>query len=283
MDEARIRLSPGRLLNGFLAELLLAGILYGVITMQFYMYTARCGHDRRYIRTIVMVLWLLETIHTGLIVRVTYYYTVVAIEDPSVLLQIDWSVGLVLWAEICIVALVQSFYIRRIWILSEGWVLLTAIATFLFVSRIGFLSLSAYHMFRYPTWAAFQENAHSNVFVETGVALSVAVDFVVASSMIYYLRHAMSSQEGRTSKMNGVLYSLMAYSLHSGLATTGVSLAIALTYAFLKGSLVYAGLAAIVSKLYTNSLLGMLNAREALRSRISGTAVEINADALERC
>ncbi|KAK7693108.1 hypothetical protein QCA50_002674 [Cerrena zonata] len=96
--------------------------------------------------------------------------------------------------------------------------------------------------------------------------------------MVYYCRLGpIGLQTNRSSKLDYALNSLMTYSIHSGLITSAVSLGVAVTYACLKDNLVYVGLAAIVSKLYSNSLLGMLNARIHLRSMVyDGPAVNVN-------
>ncbi|KAK7693107.1 hypothetical protein QCA50_002673 [Cerrena zonata] len=119
---------PDRLLSGFIGLLLLSFSLYGALTIQTYIYRARFPTDPTTTKSAVYCLWFLETAHTILSGRVVFYYSVFAIKNPSNLLKIDWSVALVLWLEIGIVAVVQGSYIRRIWILSEKWWLLTGIA-----------------------------------------------------------------------------------------------------------------------------------------------------------
>ncbi|KAF7798682.1 hypothetical protein EIP86_009906 [Pleurotus ostreatoroseus] len=46
-----------------------------------------------------------------------------------------------------------------------------------------------------------------------------------------------------------------------------MSLAIVFTYNFVEGSLLFAGLVEVVSKLYANTMLAMLNARQTMRNK----------------
>ncbi|KAK7693111.1 hypothetical protein QCA50_002677 [Cerrena zonata] len=133
----------------------------------------------------------------------------------------------------------------------------------LLAARIGFHTTSAVYTFISPTWVTFQEGFAANLCVEVANGLSASVDGIIAASMIFFLRRSQTGFK----RTDGVLRWLMAYSVNTGLIMMIVSISIAITYSRVEGSLVFAGLVTIVSKLYANSFLGTLNARDIMRGK----------------
>ncbi|KAK7693114.1 hypothetical protein QCA50_002680 [Cerrena zonata] len=250
-------------MGGFIIELCIALILYGVTTAQAYVYLLNCKEDSWRLKLMVAAVWILETLHTVFMLRIIYYDAIISFGDFESIAKIDWSIGLVLFAENCIVALVQGYYIRRIWILSGHMVLLIIGLVVLLAARIGFHTTSAVYTFISPTWVTFQGGFAANLCVEVANGLSASVDGIIAASMIFFLQRSRTPFK----RTDGVLRWLMAYSVNTGLIMMIFSISIAITYSRVQGSLVFAGLVTIVSKLYANSFLGTLNARDIIRGK----------------
>jgi len=98
-----------------------------------------------------------------------------------------------------------------------------------------------------------------------GLGLSVAIDLIIAVTLMYFL------QKGKTGfkETDNVIHKMIAFSVNSGLFTAIVSIAIVLSFIFNKKGLLFAGLVQMSSKLYANSLMGTLNARQILRKAMT--------------
>jgi len=193
-----------------------------------------------------------------------YHFTVVCFGNLEAIASSSavWSAGLTTVFEMCVVALVQGFYLRRIWILSKrSYVLLTIMGPLLFV-RISFGLGTAALCFALDA-AQFRTQFGPMFTTYSSLILSALVDLVVTVTLVYYLR------EGRTGirSTDNMIKALMAYAVNTGAITMAASLATLLTFTLLKTSLLYGGLSLMTGKLYANSFLGTLNARSIIWSK----------------
>ncbi|KAK7681773.1 hypothetical protein QCA50_015120 [Cerrena zonata] len=250
------------ILTGLIFGVGMGLVLYGVSMAQAYVYMLNCENDPTWMKWLVAVVSILETAHTAFLFRELYTYSVTAIENPLTLGVIDWSIGTTLLSSNVIACLVEGFYVRRQWILSKSW-LLTLGTSFLLFARVAVHFTVSIETFFYPTWTAFHQKPFLNVLVQTTLALAAAVDAVVAISMVYFLRR----EKGTITGAKGIITWMMMYAVHSGLILMAASLVVVLTFVTMKDSLTFAGFIAIIGKLYSNSLLGTLNARQVFRSK----------------
>ncbi|KAI0081386.1 hypothetical protein K474DRAFT_1337809 [Panus rudis PR-1116 ss-1] len=249
------------LLGGLIVCFCFVFILYGVSTTQAYIYFLNCEEDPIWMKLMVASVWALETCHSAVAIRLLYFFTILGFGDLQKAGSVDWSIGPIIIIENVIVAIVEGFFIRRIWIMSNRNYFLVIVPAFLLVTRLVCHTTAAVFALLSDTWAEFQASEGPNITVEISNAVGAAVDGIIAALMIWYL-HRNQSGMART---DGVVRWLMSYTIHSGALMMCVSLAIAITYVTLKESLTFLGLVMIVSKLYANSLLGTLNARGMLR------------------
>ncbi|CAL1702656.1 unnamed protein product [Somion occarium] len=247
-------------LGGMIVGLGLGLILYGITLAQSYVYMLNCEDDRSWMKWTVATIFVLETLHT----------------HPELISEIHWSVGTILFSSNAIAALVEAFYIRRQWILSKSYILTIGTSILLLV-RIGVHIAVSIETYLFPTWQSFHEKRGLNALVQTTLGLGAAVDAVLAASMVYYLRREKSTYTGA----KGIITWMMMYAVHSGLILMAVSLAVVITFVCLKHSLLFTGFIAIVGKLYANSLLGTLNARQVFRSKNSDPIVKFSSNAIQ--
>ncbi|CAL1703591.1 unnamed protein product [Somion occarium] len=265
------------LLGGLVICFCFMFMLYGVTVTQSYIYFLNCSEDRLWMKVMVGALCFMETCHSAFCIRLLYYFTVIGFGSFEIAGSIDWSVGPVILLENAVVAIVEGFFIRRIWILSNHSYILTFVPLLLLVARIVCHTTAAVFALTSPTWVAFQQNPGPNINVEISNAVSAAVDAMIAGTMIWYLHRGQSG----FARTDGVVRWLMSYSVNSGAIMMVVSLAIAITYVCLKESLLFLGLVMIVSKLYANSLLGTLNARQLLRRQATSAPVAVKSNNYE--
>jgi len=244
--------------GGCYVTICIAFILYGMTTIQAYACLRNFRADTIHIKTTVIAAWLLETVHTAFCIEFTYQYLIIGYGNPEMLAKIQWSIGVLTTTTMVIVTIVHSFFIYRIWVLSNKCLPAVAVPTILVLINIGFDVAVTALLYRYKTWVAFRANTGPVVAVYAASILLVLIDIMVTSMLIYYL-HGRRTRYERTKHL---IRQLEMYMVNSGAITIAASMSVLLTFAFLKDNLLYAGLEQVLCKLYTNALLATLNARK---------------------
>jgi len=255
------------LLGGFVITISLALILYGVTCAQTYVYMLNSRDDPKTLKLVVWGVMLLETVHTGFAIDMFYHYTITSFGSIEDVATIVWSAGASVVMQMLIVILVQGFYLRRVWILSHRSPVLTGLIGVLLVVRVAFGFATSGFCFTLQTWPQFRQTVGPLFTLSCGLGLSAALDLFIALTLMFYLHR---SQTGFKNTDN-IIRGLMAYVVNTGAITMTVSIAIVLTFVFLKSSLVFAGLVVLAGKLYSNSFLGTLNARSVYQSKSRST------------
>ncbi|KAJ7342397.1 hypothetical protein DFH08DRAFT_1082017 [Mycena albidolilacea] len=103
--------------------------------------------------------------------------------------------------------------------------------------------------------------------VEASFAASTAIDMIISVAMCYYLRKSMGGERVLNSRISG----LMQYSLSCGVFTSACSLSCLFTFILMPNNLVFLALSYLLTRLYVNSFLAMMNARDRGLRRSSST------------
>ncbi|KAI0087795.1 hypothetical protein BDY19DRAFT_994685 [Irpex rosettiformis] len=242
-------------------------MLFGVFSTQCYVYWFTYEKDSRMLRTAVLLLWAFEACHTAFCMHIAYTYLIIYFGDPVHGVEhIVWSVGITVMCEMIIVIIVESFYLHRIYRLSES-ALITALPAFFLVPRVvlGF-AVSAY-LFVFDTWEAFTGHPASENILNTSLSLGVVTDLIITILLIYYLRRRQS----RVSRTKHIIQRLQRNTVNNGALSVILSVVIIITLHAIPNSLLFAGLVEIISKVYANSMIATLNARQSI-SKLGNTS-----------
>ncbi|THU83234.1 hypothetical protein K435DRAFT_871487 [Dendrothele bispora CBS 962.96] len=227
-----------------------ASILYGITTLQVYLYYHRYLHDSRLHKVSVGVLWTLDTLHQALTIHAAYYLAF----KSSGATTIVWSTKLQVAINVVIVLIVQSLYAYRVWKLSgfhHGYLgYIASVVAAGFVVGVAF----AYQVYAASTFESLQGITWA---IDTSLATSTTIDFIISLAMCYYLRKSRGSEQ----RLNSKISTVMQYTLSSGLFTSAVSLSTLFTFTLMPNNLIFLGLQLLVTKFYVGSFLAMLNAR----------------------
>ncbi|KAI0073471.1 hypothetical protein K474DRAFT_1677880 [Panus rudis PR-1116 ss-1] len=253
------------LLGGFLVELCLSLILYGITVAQAYVYYLTYPDDGKLVRSLIGAVIVLESLHTATTMHMAYHYTITEFGNLLGVGNIVWSTGVCAMSGMLIVLLVQGFYVRRVWILSRNNIFLTAALAFGVVVRVSFGMATSVLTWTLGTWPEFRSKVGPHITLTTGLSLAATVDLAIALVLMYYLRAGKTGFQ----PTDRLIQSLMAYSVNTGAIIMVISIVILVTFLVLKDSLVFIGLVQVSNKLYANSLLGTLNARGVLRNKMS--------------
>ncbi|KAF7425928.1 hypothetical protein PC9H_008290 [Pleurotus ostreatus] len=253
--------TPGQTLDNTLGSLyvgsLLAAVLYGITSIQTYSYFSWFYNRDSFVhRVAVGLLWSLDTIHFVLVVHGVYYYCVESFENPLKLLTLVWSMKLQIVINVIIILLVQGLYAYRVWLLGGYHNRILAYIV-IFITAGGFaVGMALAHAVYTLTFVADHEKIGWAII--SSLATATFVDFFIAGAMVYYLRRSRGLQQHVNSKIS----TLMQMSLTSGILTSACSTAALITYVALPKTLIFMGVESFLTKLYINSFLAMLNARE---------------------
>ncbi|GJE88937.1 hypothetical protein PsYK624_050250 [Phanerochaete sordida] len=171
----------------------------------------------------------------------------------------------------------DSFSIVRIWQLSGGNMWATAVPAVFLLFRAASGFGSTVYLYKYHTWADFYAHQGPFVTVNCGLTLAAVVDLMVAAILTYYLRQHKS----RFRKTRYMIQKLMFYTINTGAITMVFSISAVFFFNLLRASLMFGGIVEVICKLYANSTLALLNARQRIKEGAAMGSTGINSIPLE--
>jgi len=164
-------------------------------------------------------------------------------------------------------ATVQCFYAWRVYRLSHSYPLFIGIVLIALMEGSAGLALGFIMGFDLTSFSELQDKT----FAVTSVWLlgSAVCDIVICSSMLYFLHREKSKSSFRS--MESLLTRLIRLSVGAGALTAAVAIVDGVLYLVFAHNNFHMAPAAILGKLYTNSLLVLMNSRRPQRStEVSG-------------
>ncbi|KAJ6528795.1 hypothetical protein DFH09DRAFT_157761 [Mycena vulgaris] len=229
--------------------------LFGTLSVQLYLYYQAFPNDRWSIKCLVYTVYTIELVQTILLTHDAFIIFGYGFGDPSVLAEVgfDWLTIPIMSGLVAFIG--QSFYAYRVHVLSKSWFIPILIVVVALTSSVGAFIVGA---FTFQAGSLALINHRKNV-VATVVwcGASALSDITIAVCMTYYL----SKHDTGFRQTHMLVSTLIRLTIETGSLTTLVVLAgLALFLAFPDRNY-YATAAAIVPKLYANSILVVLNSR----------------------
>jgi len=231
--------------------------LFGVLTVQVYIYYIAFPRDDYRRKSVVSLAYVLEIVQVGLSTRDVYRAYAIGWGNAAALDDIG-----LLWFSVPILTgfiscLSQLFYAWRISALSHNPWVVSAIS----VLSVTQASLSMWDGVECKRVGRFTLFTHTSVFrakilASSGSALT---DVAITCCMFYYLRKAKNaSMITRTTTM---LTRLIRLTIESGLITAAVASVNVILFAASQDTLMYTIPLVVTTKIYSNCLLALLNSR----------------------
>ncbi|KAI1791134.1 hypothetical protein LXA43DRAFT_1094746 [Ganoderma leucocontextum] len=244
----------GALLIGTFVSLL----LYGVVVHQAYRYTQMYKDDSLAIKLTVFVLITIDTVHTVVSAHACYAYLVSHYFTPLALLEGIWSIQCQPVLAGLGVLVSQSFFTRRVYIVSRKYGVLVATSLLLTLATFGCAVAGTVIAFKLR---AFTQYEHYYWIDSAACACAVVADMLTTSVLIFTLRRSRTGFRRTDTLIN----SLMLYSINTGLLT-GIANCLALVFAIARpDTFIWIALEIVAVRLYTNSVMAVLNSRRSLR------------------
>ncbi|THV04414.1 hypothetical protein K435DRAFT_649234, partial [Dendrothele bispora CBS 962.96] len=252
--------SPYRIGPMFLG-MIIGLALWGVSCIQAWYYYGNYKRDTLYMKTLVSLVFISDTIHQGIICWIVYRYTISFFGNVIRAQSIDKGIYIAVLFNTFTGTMVQCFFTYRIW----------QRAFFIFFVK-GSASIGSSHI-AYALQGLVEDlNDFGKIRKLKGLFVSVNVLAAVGDLMICgsTCRILNSSKTGHACN-NHVLNRLMILSVNTGLVTSICACCSLLFILILdEKHFVYAGFYFIIGRLYSNFFLAALN----VRRRIQGEATE---------
>ncbi|KAG2098924.1 uncharacterized protein F5147DRAFT_839488, partial [Suillus discolor] len=278
------QLNLGNTFGALFIGVALSAVLFGVTNVQTFIYfQTHKDTGMTFFKLIVIWLWILDALHLALIVHCVYYYLVTNYASFNALTEIVWSlkVSFLLWhsmqpddaydidglvqlqliVDVLIVPTVHLSYVYRIWIVSKGRSrVLPAIIMCIVVVLSGGVAVPVV-LVQYRC-RFFQDVVATEWATYLTLGAVTFDDILIASSLCYLLA---TSRTGFSST-DSFLTKLLGYIISTGCLTSICSLIAVITCAVMPRNFIFLSIEFLVTKLYVNSFMALMNARYYLQA-----------------
>ncbi|KAF8956589.1 hypothetical protein BDZ97DRAFT_182300 [Flammula alnicola] len=243
--------TAGPLLIGYLVN----WGLFGVLSVQVYLYYLAFPKDQMSTKALVYGDYILEATQTFLLTTSAFRSFATGFGNPEVLNNVD-----ILWFSVPILSgkaafVAQAFYAYRISVLSQKKYVAAIVMLFLLIQLGGAFTISA----QVKQAKLFTNFLKKNSFIALGVwqGGSAACDVIIAISMTYYLR----SRDSGVMETHVLITRVIRLIVETGTLTATIAI-VTLILNYLPGQPTYyqASVGAL-GKVYSNSMMVVFNSR----------------------
>ncbi|EKM53086.1 uncharacterized protein PHACADRAFT_210805 [Phanerochaete carnosa HHB-10118-sp] len=216
---------------------ILVAMLYGIISVQVYNYFYGGPRDDLFLKRTIFFLWILESVYVAFNSGTVYYLAVTNFVNPLALTRVPRS-----W-----VASMLSGYLIEVtvtWLKFPSYQELEQ----RFAVRMPLLSDFTL-ILKYTKWVWY-----------TVYSLQAFTDCAIAATLCTMLIRRRTGFK----RTNSIIRTLIIYTINTCALTSSVSIASVATYAGMPHNFVFVNLAIVLPMLISNSLLALLNSRDAL-------------------
>ncbi|KAI0633131.1 hypothetical protein C8Q77DRAFT_1121869 [Trametes polyzona] len=242
--------------------------LYGVALHQLKRYCGRyLNSDRTIIQIFVFAAVVMESLLSLVCVHACYHYLIANKSQSTLTIRGVWSFYAISPLVISTMFITQVFFAHRVYLLKPKCLPLVVISLSCSLTALGLSIASSTRSIQAETRSGFMDPSSYVLLDAIAMGAVVIADTLTASVLVIVLKR---SQTGLP-RAERIIDRLVLYSINTGLATVLLDfLAIALAIAY-PDDLYDFAIAMISAKVYANSILAMLNARESLTRDLERT------------
>ncbi|KAH8829001.1 hypothetical protein DL96DRAFT_1023379 [Flagelloscypha sp. PMI_526] len=252
-------LTIGALLIGFSLNI----YLYGLVSYQYVAYVTIKFDDPIWLRTLVAILFVIDTSETIVELYGLWYFAVENYANPSILADVTWVWPFCGVANSITALIVKGFFLRRLWGLTRQ------------VWLCGFLALLAAGAFLCGVIASTKAGLLIDVtkftplipLVIAWLAIEAGVDTIIT----VILSRALWRSKTGLARTNTVIHRCIRAAVQSGLFSSVCALASLLCFVFWTDTYVYVTPGWPLGRIYSYSLLYTLVIRKELSDIAYGT------------
>ncbi|KAJ3731600.1 hypothetical protein DFJ43DRAFT_1039888 [Lentinula guzmanii] len=174
-------------LGVFEIGILIAGVLFGVVTAQVYIHHKTFPEENRWIKFgLVDSMWLIELGHTMCVFHVVYFYTVTHYGDPSSLQVLPASIGAAVVLHGLTIMIVQGYFTYRIWRFTEKLYIPVFSCFLMFCQLLAVMTLAS-QLITIATKSLAKFMAKWEWLMFTVLVLRAIADITVSGSLVFHL------------------------------------------------------------------------------------------------
>jgi len=217
----------------------------------------------------VAAVFLSDTLHQILITHTVYTYLITNFGDLVALNNLVWSIVAMVLVNGLTAAMVQSFMTLRVWKLTNGSYALTGL--------VSALVLGEFIAIIYFSAKAFQLGTFTQLPLIKGASISVNVLGAAGDVLIALILCSML-QQSRTGfrKSETVINRLTIFTINTGLMTSLCAVASLVSIVAAPNAFIYIAFFVNLGRLYSNTLLATLNARQSIRNTLDNTTISLS-------
>ncbi|KAF8330312.1 uncharacterized protein EI90DRAFT_3060221 [Cantharellus anzutake] len=260
------------LYGGFLVGLVLSAIVFGVVTVQAWLYYCTYPKDSPVARSSVGFLWLVQAFQ---VVTVAYVVYDAGIMKFGYLLEdTKWYHTMYPLVTTISSVTVQFYFIHRLRKLGQSeWVPL--LLTIMTLAQLAMGLVICIHM--NINHGIYNLIPILKPFLIAWLTIEAGSDVIIAFSMCYFLRKSCTGFRSTDS----IIRVLMIYAINTGMLTTVMAMAVMFTYTFYGLHFVNLIFLLPLGGVYTASLLSNLHSRSTLQRRLRtveehGTSIHLS-------
>ncbi|KAI0789357.1 hypothetical protein C8Q75DRAFT_733628 [Abortiporus biennis] len=239
--------------------------LSGIVTMQVFVYYRIYPKDRMAFKGLVATIWILDMVHTGMVMGANWFYLVENFGDLDSTDAIPWEVATSIALTVSLGLMTSSLYthfISSIRSKSANFATQGLLATL----RLAAAITTTGEMAHLQTYTSFV-NGFSWVFT-MGLAAAAIVDIAIAIALCLYLHMSRTG----FSSMDDIIDTITLYTVENGMATCITTIVSLICWVAMPRNLIFLALHFAISKLYANAFMATLNARKVLRGNSKGSS-----------
>ncbi|KAF4596683.1 hypothetical protein EYR40_007628 [Pleurotus pulmonarius] len=232
--------------------------LYGLVTYQFIVYSNTKFSDPQWIKIMVGVLFVIDTIHTAVGIYMAWDMCVTNYGNPASLLLVSWAIPFTACAT-SVVAIISQFLLgHRAFLLTKSYILAAAIGV---LSILGFI---------FGMIAGIKSGIAGEVskfgplkpYVICWLGFQTAADLLITASLSFVLSQSKTGFR----RTDTIINRLIRGAVQTGLFVAIFALADLFSFVLHGDTNFYAMFAYPIGRIYTNTLLDTLNARADLKN-----------------
>ncbi|KAF9451650.1 hypothetical protein P691DRAFT_698895 [Macrolepiota fuliginosa MF-IS2] len=243
--------------------------LYGLVTYQFITYYTSKYNDALWIRAIVGCLFFVDTAHSCVAIYAAWETCVTNYTNPAYFATVSWTIPFTACATSVAAFLSQGFLGHRVLILTKSKLLAGVIGVFSFLGFFFGFYAGIYSGILHEV-AKF---GPLGPFVTCWLTFQTAADVMITVTLIWTLKKARTGFR----KTDTIINRLIRGAVQTGLFASIFALCDMFAFQFRRETYLYAMFAYPIGRIYTNTLLDTLNARNSLKQQ-NGATMDVESE-----
>ncbi|KAJ6612731.1 hypothetical protein B0H10DRAFT_287254 [Mycena sp. CBHHK59/15] len=227
--------------------------LYGFVTYQFLTYANMKFNDPTWIKTVVVILFTVDTVHSVVAIYAAWWMCVTNYNNPSILAFIDWTIPFTAVATSVAALITQFFLGHRVLQLTQSKPLVAMLATL----SIGGFVFGCYAGIKSGILREVAKFRELVPLVICWLTLQSSADLLITGILTYILSRSKTGFR----RTDSIINRLIRGAIQTGLFVSIFALGDLFSFVFFGDTTFYAMFAYPLGRVYTNTLLDTLNAR----------------------